>query len=193
LVGWRLSLVSAHSRAVEHGPRSLHRRDSRLPSAGRPFRERRVLGQQGEDRVDLVPLEGIGEALHDLSQPPVAEPLQRRGLAWLEQLLLQRPAGAEDRPVDRCDRGLERVSHLLGGEAEHVAEDEHGPLAGVEVLECSYEGELHHLAPLVASLGRRIAIRAAKRFVSVRLDPHSDRRGLFGRGARTCGRSVIDR
>ena len=160
---------------------------------GRPFRERRVLGQQGEDRVDLAPLEGIGEALHDLSQSPVAEPLQGRTLAWLQQLLLQRPAGAEDRPVDRCDRGLEQVRNLLSGEAEHVAEKEHGPLAGGEVLQRSDEGELQHLAALVASLGRRIAIRAAERFVSVRLDPHSDRRRLCGRVARACGRSGIDR
>ncbi len=162
----------------------------RLPA---PARERRVLGQQGDDRFDLASLERIGEALHDLSQPPVAEPLQGRTLAWLQQLLLQRAAGAEDRPVDRCDRGLERVRNLLGGEAEHVAEDEHGPLAGGEVLQRSDERELQHLAALVASLGRRVPIRAAEHFVLVRLDPHSDRRRLFGRVARTCGRSVIDR
>jgi hypothetical protein len=158
LVGCRLWLVSAHSRAVEHRPRCL---------------QRRVLGQQGEDRIDLAPLEGIGEALHDLSQTPVAEPFQGRTPAWLQQLLLQRPAGTEDRPVHRCDCDFERVRHLLRGEAEHVAEDEHRPLAGGEVLQRSDEGELQHLAPLVASRGRRVAIRAGERFVSVRLDPQS--------------------
>ena len=158
MVGCRLWLVSAHPRAVERQPSCLHRR---------------VLGQQGEDRIDLAALEGIGEALHDLSQPPVAEPFQGRTPAWVQQLLLQRAAGAEDRPVHRCDCDFERVRHLLGGEAEHVAEDEDVPLAGGEVLQRGDDGELQHLAPLVASRGRRVAIRAAERFVSPRLDPQS--------------------
>jgi hypothetical protein len=170
LVGCRLSLVSAHSRAVEQRPRSLHRRHSRLLCAGRPFRERRVLGQQGEDSVDLALLEGIGEALHKVSHPRVAGRPKRRLPARLRQPLLDRAAGAEQRPVDRRDRGLERVRRLLGGELEYVPEDEHSPLAGGKVLQRGDEGELERLSPFVASLGRSVTVRAAGGLLRVRLD-----------------------
>jgi hypothetical protein len=170
LVGCRLSLVSAHSGAVEHRPRSLHRRHPRPPSAARPFRERRVLGQQREDSVDLALLEGIGEALHQLSHPRVAERPKRRLPARLRQPLLDRAAGPEQRTVDRCHRGLERVCRLLGGETEHVPEDEHRPLAGGKVLQRGDEGELERLSPFVASLGRSVTVRAAGGLLRVRLD-----------------------
>jgi hypothetical protein len=94
-------------------------------------------GEQGEDGVDLAPLEGAGKALHQLSHPRVGERPRRRVLAWLRQPLLDCPAGTEQRAVDRCDRGLKRLCRFLGGEAEYVAEDEHGPLTRGEVLRAS--------------------------------------------------------
>jgi|SRR5215216_6285582 len=86
------------------------------------------LGQEREDGVDLTALEGVGEAVHLLSHPRVVERPRRRVLTRLGQPLLDRAAGAEQRAVDRRDRGIKRLCRFLGGEAEYVAEDEHGPL-----------------------------------------------------------------
>ena len=108
--------------------RSRPREPSRATCGRQLLRERLVLGQQGEHGVDLAALEGIGEVLRGLSQPPVGDHPQRRVPAFVRQSFLGRAAGAEERPVDRCDRRGERARRLLGGEAEHVAEDEHGPL-----------------------------------------------------------------
>jgi hypothetical protein len=151
------------------------------------------LGQQGDDGVDLVPLEGIGEPVHELLLPRVGDGPQHCFPALLRQPFLDGVTGAEECAVNRCDRGLERLCRLLGGKAEHVAQNEYGPLTGGEVLQHGYEGELERLAPLVASLGRRVAVRAAERLLRVRLDPRSDRQRLFGRGARTRPRPIIDR
>ena len=55
-------------------------------------------------------------------------------LASLRHAFVDRLAGALQGAVDRWNRGLQGLRCLLGGEAEHVAEDEHGSLARREVL-----------------------------------------------------------
>ena len=60
---------------------------------------------------------------------------------------------------------------LLGGEAEHLAEDQRRALAWRQVLERGDEGELDALALLVARLGRRVAVLHAELLVRVGLDP----------------------
>jgi hypothetical protein len=110
--------------------RSRPRASGRAIGGRELLRERLVLGQQGEHGVDLAALEGIGEVLRCLSQPPVGDHPQRRVPAFVRQSFLGRAAGAEERPVDRCDGRGERGGRLLRGEAERVAEDERGPLAG---------------------------------------------------------------
>ena len=147
--------------------------------AGCPFGERRLLGQHGADRADFAALEGIGEALHDRSQAPVAERPQARLLAWVRQPSLDRLAGAKERPVDPCDRGLKRLRSLLGGETEDVAEDQHGSLAGGQIVQGGDAGQLELLAPLIPSLGLRVAIGVAKRLVRIPLERIA-RRGLSG-------------
>ena len=135
----------------------------------RRHRERGVVGQQVQDRVDLAALEGVGEALHDLPQPTVAERAQRGLLAALWEPLGDRPAGAEERAVDRRDRGLERLGGLLRREPEHVTRDQRRPLPRGKVLERRNERQLECLAPLVARLGRGVAVLDPR--VGIRLDP----------------------
>jgi hypothetical protein len=96
-------------------------------------------------------------------------------LTWVRQPFLDRAAGAEHRAVDRRDRGTQRLCRFLGGEAEYVAEDEHGPLTRGKVLQRGDEVELEGLAPLVASLWGCVAIGAAEHVLRVRLDRRSDR------------------
>ena len=100
-------------------------------------------------------------------------------LAALGQPLLDRLAGALQGAVDRGHRGLERLADLLGGEAEHLAQDQHRPLARRQVLHRGDEGELDRLALLVAGVGGGVAVLDLERLVGVGLEPD-----LLGRPAR---------
>jgi hypothetical protein len=55
---------------------------------------RRFLRQQREDRIDLAALQGIGEALNDVSQAPVADRSQACLLASLREPLVDHAARA---------------------------------------------------------------------------------------------------
>ena len=79
------------------------------------------------------------------------------------------------------------------GESEHLAEDEHRALPRRQVLQCRDEGKLDGLALLVASLGRRVAVRDAQPLVRVRLDPHRLDERLAGIPLRGGRRAVVDR
>jgi hypothetical protein len=52
------------------------------------------------------------------------------GRARLVAVLVQRGAGALQRALDRGRTGAEHVGHLVGGEAEHVAQHERGGWRG---------------------------------------------------------------
>ena len=58
---------------------------------------------------------------------------------------IQRGAGAPERAVDGVGARLEEHGDLRRTPAEHVAQDEHGSLAGSEVLQRGDEREPHRL------------------------------------------------
>ena len=74
------------------------------------------------------------------SASPLHSPRGRR------RAVAERRAGALQRAVDRGDARLERVGGLLGGELEHVAQDQHRALAGGQDLDQREEAELDRLA-----------------------------------------------
>ena len=134
-------------------------------------REGGVLGQQSDDRVDVSALEGVDEALHDAADTIVSELAHRGLLAPLGQAFVDSLVGALQGAVHGCDCRPERLRDLLGGETEHLAEDEHCPLSRRQVLERRHERQLHGLSLLVAGLGRRIALLEAQHLVGVGLQP----------------------
>ena len=58
-----------------------------------------------------------------------------------EALLAELGVGALEGRVDRGHGGVEGLGGLLGRPAQHVAQDEHGALAGGQVLQRGHEGE----------------------------------------------------
>ena len=109
-------------------------------------------------------LPGGDEAVDDLAQAVVAERAQRRLLAALGQPLvdgLVRRAAARCRPTPASSRARSATSRA--GEAEHVAQDQHGALARRQVLQRGDERELDALALLVAGLGPASASVEAER------------------------------
>ena len=156
---------------------------------------RGVVGEHGDQRVDVAALPGGDEA----RRRSRAARRRRARAAW--------PAGcaraAARRRVlwarcsalyDRGGRRLERVGRPRGPEKpEHVAQDQHGALARRQVLQRGDERQLDALALLVARLGPGDAVAEAQALVGVGLDPHrfdERRRGpVVGVG----GGAVVDR
>jgi len=143
---------------------------------------------------DVSALEGVDKALHDLADALVPEGAKRRLLALLGQPIPDRPARALEGAVHRRDRRPERLRDLLRRQPEHLAEDEHGPLARRQVLERRDEGELERLALLVAGLRRGVALLQPQHLVRIRFEPDRFRKRL-GRLFAVAGRRppVVDR
>jgi hypothetical protein len=93
-------------------------------------------------------------ALDESAEAPVADGAQRRLLAARREPLVRGLTGALQEAVDGGGGGVERRGDLGRCEPEHVAEQEHRPLAARQVLEGGDEGEFDALAPLVAGLRR---------------------------------------
>src|ERR687898_2481769 len=140
----------------------LYRVTTLEPGSHRRHRERRVLGQHGDDRPDVAALPGLHVALHDLAYLLVAERSQGGLLTLLREPLFHRLPRALQGAVRRRDGRVERLRSLLRREAEHVAEDQHGALRGRQMLKRGDEGELDALALLVAGLGRRVPVLEAE-------------------------------
>ena len=104
-----------------------------------------------QHRIDVALLQRLGVGLDQLGQLLVAELAQRRLLALLGKLVVDRLAGALQRAVHRCGRGLQRLRDLARREAEHLAQDQRGALVGRQVLQRGDERQLDALALLVAS------------------------------------------
>src|SRR5581483_12472074 len=86
--------------------------------------------------------------------------------------LVDSRASADERAVHRRRSGTEHRADLSGGEPEHVAEHEHGALAGREAMKRGEERERYRLAGLVAGLrtGRAVDDAFEER-VRIRLEP----------------------
>ena len=67
-----------------------------------------------------------------------------RASAALTSAAASAPAGSLQRAVHRCDRGPEQLGHLLRPPAQYLAQDQHGALAGRQLLQ-HREREQHRL------------------------------------------------
>ena len=169
----------------------LDRPDPGVPGAERRHRPRRLLGEHGDDARHVAGGHRLGVGGDDLPGAGVTELTQGGGLAAPADPLLDRGAGPLQGAVDGGHRGLERLPHLGGGEAEHLAQDEDGALAGRQLLHRGDEGELQRLALLGALVRPRrlprpgLAVvvadlrRAAHGHVDLRVaDPDADLVGV---------------
>jgi cytochrome bd ubiquinol oxidase subunit II len=85
-----------------------------------------IVGEQGDDAVHVAALVGAGEPLDELLLPGGF-----RGRGWcgrFRELCAQGRAGALERAGHRLLGGPEDAGRLAGGESEHVAQEQHGPL-----------------------------------------------------------------
>ena len=142
-----------------------------------------VFPEQRGQRVHVVPLEGVDVAR------------QQGGVLRIHRVMLVRgPAlvGRQRRPralkgaVDRCDRGVEQLRHLVRMPAQHLAQDQHRSLPRRQVLQRGHEGQLHRFARH-RDLGR-VAGGGQHPPIGHGLDPGAldqrRRQGLVGRGRR---------
>ena len=86
-----------------------------------------------------------------------------------------------------ASRGVEHAGHLGAAEAERVAEHEHGPLPGREVLQRGDECQSHRLSHFVARVRPRCRVHELfEQHVRVRLEPdrlaQASRLGRFDHG-----------
>ena len=145
----------------------------------RRHRQPGVVGQQGYDAVDVAGLERVREAADDVALELGVR--ERRPFApCRRQAGLERGARAAQQAVDRGRARLEDLRDLLGAEAEHVAQHEHGTLLGREVLKARDERERDCLLGLVACVGAGgVGRNVIQQDVGVGLEP--DRLAPAGR------------
>ena len=164
------------------------------PARERRHRDRRVLGEQLDDGVDVVALPR-GHVARRRAPRARRRRATRSVACWLRSGSFWSSVARA-----RCSALLTLatvvssvVRDLLGRVAEHLAQDQHGALARREVLERGDERELDALAQLVARLGPGEPVLQAELLVRVRLDPD----GLRQRHARAVvgigGRPEVDR
>ena len=116
-------------------------------AAGQPQVERRhrldrVLADQRGQRLHVVALERLDVAIQQLALGRLDRG-SRVGHGDLSRL--DRRAGALQRAVDRGDAGVEQLGGLAGLPAQHLAQDQRGPLARRQVLERGDERQAHRL------------------------------------------------
>ena len=197
----RLAVGADRQRPPAPGPRQrpAGEEDRDLLAAAEPGRQRRhreggVLGEHPDDGLDVAPLPGLDVGVDDLAEAVVAERAQRLLLALLGQPVVDRLARARcsalftEAVVVSSDLG-----GLLGGEAEHLAQDQHGALVGRQVLERGDERQLDALALLVAGLGAGEPVLEPEVLVGVGLDPHRLDQRLARAAVRVGGGAVVDR
>src|SRR4029077_6517124 len=125
------------------------------PAVVRRHRLLGVLLDQGGERAQVVPLEGLDVARKELLSSLVHF---RYRIVRADAARLQRLARALQRAVDRCHASVEELGDLLGFPAEDFAQDQRGALPGREMLERRHEGETDRL-PRDRQLGRINSLR----------------------------------
>ena len=100
-----------------------------VPRRSRRHRERGVVGEQATT-ASTSPCSHAWTYWSTIARRR-SSPSARSVACWLccGEALVDRLVGALERAVDRGRRRLERVGDLAGGEAEHVAQDQHRALA----------------------------------------------------------------
>lgn len=117
--------------------------------AGQPQVERRhrhdgVLVQQRRQRRHVVPLEGRHVAVQQLALLVVQRVGHGRRGRPVVPLGEGRP-GPLERAVDRRDRRAEQLGDLTGPPGQHLAQDQHRPLLGRQLLQRRHERQPHRL------------------------------------------------
>jgi hypothetical protein len=135
--------------------------------------------QQGGERGDVVALERVDVAGEQVAVFGVE--------GFGRGRRPDRRAGPLQGAVRRGDGGVEQLGDLGGGEGEHVAEDQHGPLPRRQLLQGGDEREPDRVA-LRGHLGG-----VAEQRVGQRLDPRARRQGLAEVGSRGGGRGEVHR
>ena len=125
-------------------PKPMYQPRSSLPAA-QPHLERRhrdagVLVQQRDQPVDVVALERVHVAGQQIPLRLRERPVTRLGRPP-GPLAAIVAAGALQRAVHRDHRGVEQLGHLGGLPAQHLAQDQHRPLPGRQVLQGRDEGQ----------------------------------------------------
>src|SRR4051812_23844766 len=169
-------------RAAPHRAVAQERADRHRPlilvGLGR-HRQPGVVGEQGDDGVDVARLDRVGEAADDVAFALGAR--ERRPLTSAGgKARVERGARAAQQAVDRRLSRREQFGDLRGAEPEHVAQHEHGALLRREVLQADDERQRDRLLRLVARLrAGRVVGDAVEQDVRIRLQP--DRLAVAGR------------
>ena len=143
--------------------------------------------EQGDERVDVVALEGVDVPIHQLLLGVV----ERGRFGVGEVARGERRPGPLERAVHRCDGGVEERGDLVGLPVQHLAQDQHGPLPGRQLLQGGDEGEADRL-PGDRHLGR-VVVGAEDAAVGDRLQPAVLGQGVAGTGRCRHGRPEIHR
>jgi hypothetical protein len=99
-----------------------------VPLAQRRHRPGDVLGEQGDQGVGVAAFHGGGEGGDGLADPGVAELAQGLLLRARRDPLGEQSTGAGQGGVHRGGGGVHHGGDLGGGEAEHVEQEQRGPL-----------------------------------------------------------------
>ena len=108
-----------------------------------------VVGKQGDDAVHVAALVGAGEPLDELL---LGDRVRGRRFGAGRVIAPQGGAGTLERAGHGLLGGAEDAGRLAGGEPEHVAQEQHGPLPRWQPLHRGDEGQRDRLARLVAGL-----------------------------------------
>src|SRR5580693_9135727 len=100
-----------------------------------------VVAQHRDQRLRVGLLMRVDEALQQQTLPWVGFGGGRPVQPPVGPLLAQRRAGTLERAGDRGDARTEYPGDLGGGQTDHVAEDQHGPLARRQELNSRQEGQ----------------------------------------------------
>ena len=125
-----------------------------------------IVVKQGDQGVEVVPLEGVDVPTE---QGLLLVVHGQEGVRFGRLDLRQRRSCPLQCAVDRGHRGLQQIGDLLGLPAEHLAQNQDRPLSGRKTLQGSDQGETHRF-PRYRHL-RRISARGKDDAVRDRLDP----------------------
>ena len=102
------------------------------PQVVRRHRQRRLLVEERRQRIHVVTLEGVDVAGDERALLVVVGIVD---VGEREVGVGERGPGPLQRAVDRGDRRVEQRGDLLGLPSQHLTEDQHGSLAGRQVLQ----------------------------------------------------------
>ena len=139
----------------------------------RRHRHRDVLGEQVDECRDVGGLVGTDEPRDERALRRRIGSGGRFALAGRREAAPKAGASPLEGAVDRSDGRVEHAGHLARAVAEHVAQDEHGELAGRQELERGHERQGDGLRLFGAGLRPgRCGRRTREERVGVRLEPH---------------------